>query len=272
MSWFSQTIDNAIQTLANTISGHTLKIDGAAVNGLSGTADSLAYKVHEIEKHIHNSEQVFGSNSGFVAADTPVKFTVIGGNNAWGTELHIHGGDVIESGSSTKKFDLNRLYIASVSTADKISVLEFLYGTAGADVTGTQVQSTAVFTRTGGDPMFVDGDKVIVTALTNSTGPIATEVYYVTSVVGSTFKLERLSGGADVTLGGTDGTFTMKKLTQTSLTKVFVSKAATTSSIDPITLLCPRVTCNQRLFVRAKSETGSTISVGFLLGLHTYTA
>ena len=43
-----------------TWSGDTKKIDSEAVLGLLGTSDSLAYKVHEIEKHFHNRASWWG--------------------------------------------------------------------------------------------------------------------------------------------------------------------------------------------------------------------
>lgn len=48
--------------------------------------------------------------------------------------------------------------------------------------------------------------------------------------------------------------------------------ASVNSDATPVIMRSPRVACNQRIFVRAKSETGQTVSIGFLLGLHTYTA
>ena len=39
------------------------KIDNQAVDGLLGVKDSLAYKIHEIEKHLHNREFWFGANT-----------------------------------------------------------------------------------------------------------------------------------------------------------------------------------------------------------------
>jgi len=244
--------------------------DSKTTVGLLGVNNSLAYRVHEIEKHFHSSEQVFGNNSGFMAADEPVKFTVVGGDDAWGTELHIHGGDVIESGSSTMKFDLNTLYIVSLDAANKISVVEFLTATVGNAITGTVVETTEVYTRTGGDPMVEDNDKVIVTAATGITGVVSYEVYYVTDVAGSTFKLSKTIGGTSVALGGDDGTFGIKKLTQTSLTKCFVSAASVNTDASPLIMRAPRRTCDIHITVRAKSESEQTVSIGFLLGLHTY--
>ena len=246
------------------------RIDNLAIDGLLGVEDSLGYKIHEIEHHLHHVEQTFGNNSGFMAADIPTKFTVIGGDLVHGTELLIHRGDVIESGDPTKKVDLDTFYLVSVSAANKISVVEFLSADAGADITGTVVETTEVYTRTGGDPMVVDNDKVVVTALTNITGPLAYEVYYVTDVVDSTFKLSRTLGGASVALGGSDGTFTIKKLTQSTLSKLWVSAANTTTDSAPIDVSCPRIPCSSYISVRALSESGSTISIGFLLSLHTY--
>jgi hypothetical protein len=248
------------------------KIDTQAVLGLSGTANSLAYKVNEIEKHFHNSQSVWGSNSGYLGSDYPIKLTVTGGDNAWGTEQHIYAGDNIESGSATKKMDIGKIYIVSVSTADVISVVEFLYGTAGTAITGTVVEGTEVYTRTAGAAMPVDGNKVIVNSVTNITGLLATETYYVTNVSGSTFKLSRTVGGASAALGGTDGTFSISIVTQTTLTKIFVSKAAQNASADAQVVCCPRIACNNHMFVRAKSASGSTIAIGYMLGIHTYTA
>jgi hypothetical protein len=250
----------------------TDKIDLVAVDGLSGVNNSLAYKVHELEKHFHNAQSVWGSNSGYMGSDYPIALSVTGGDNAWGTENHIYAGDNIESGSSTKKMDINKFYIVSVSAANKISVVEFLYGTLGTAVTGTVVESTEVYTRTAGGSMFVNDEKIVVNTVTNITGLLATEVYYIIGVSGSTFQLSKTIGGSSAALGGSDGTFSFSKITQTSLTKLIVSKAATTSNADAQVIPCPRIACNNHLFVRAKSESGSTIAIGYLLGLHTYTA
>lgn len=222
-----------------------------------------------LQSHTHNSNQVFGNNLGFMGADNTVKFTVVGGDAEWGPELMIHDGTVVESGDATKKMDLNTVYVVSVSAANKISVMEFLYGTAGTKITGVTITDlTDLFTKAGSG--LQNGDKVIVTDVVTTTGLTTSQVYFVIGVSGDTFQLSLAAGGAAVVVGGGDGTCSIQKLTQTSLSKLCISMANTNSDSVPFHIISPRVTCNQRLFVRAKSESGSTISIGFLLSLHTY--
>lgn len=259
-------------------------IDTVAVSGLSGTANSLAYKVHEIEKHFHNSEQVFGNTANDMAADIPIKFTVIGGDNAYGTELMLTDGTVIESGSSTMKFDFNTLYIVSASAANKISVVEILTSPINTPVACT-------FDEAGhgsGDDVVIsaghglsNGDKIVFKAgggaLTTGINDYTT--YYVVDKNTDDFNVSLTSGGADVTFTGDGGACfwypvesSVQTAVQTSGTKFVHSSSATNSDALPYTIKMPRVTCDQRVFIRALSETGSTISIGFLIGLHTYTA
>jgi len=247
------------------------KIDEQAVDGLLGTSNSLAYKVSGIERHFHNSEQVLGNNVNFMGADIPIAFTVTGGDNAWGTELMIHGGDVIESGSTTKKMDMNTLYVVSTTAANQISILEFLYGTAGTAITAiTLTDATDLFTKANHG--LVNGDKIIVNSVVTTTGLTSYTVYYIIAVAGADFQVSLTSGGGAVVLGGGNGTASISKLTQTNLTKTVICAATANVDAVPIKLTCPRVTCNNRIFVRAKSETGQTVGIGFLIGLHTYDA
>jgi hypothetical protein len=113
------------------IEGYTKKIDDLAVTGLPGTNNSLAYKVHEIEKHFHNAGQCYGNTGGNLArgVTTPFRTTAGAGVDTLGSELIIHDGTVIESGSTTKKFDFHMLYVVNVQTADVTHYLEFWYGT-----------------------------------------------------------------------------------------------------------------------------------------------
>jgi len=259
------------------------KIDNKAVNGLSGVTDSLAYKIEEIEQHVHNDEDLYGNSSNDMAADIPIKFTVIGGDNAWGTELHITDGTVIESGSATRKFDMDALYVVSVSAANKISVVQFLYSPIN-----TAVACTFDFTAGAAEDIVIsaghglsNGDKIVLKA---GGGALPAELfdyvtYYVVGKDTDYFQVSLTSGGAAVPFtddGGAAFWYPVESSVQTAvqsnLSKKFISMAAVNSDSYPFMLKSPRVGCNQRVFVRALSEAGETISIGFLLGLHTYEA
>lgn len=103
------------------------KIDSSAVSGLAGTADSLAYKVHEIESHFHSPEQWFGKAAGdsYLDRDSLTPWRITAGNSeAYGTLVRISDGTEIESGSTSKKFDFHRIIIAasSANAAYKVEV------------------------------------------------------------------------------------------------------------------------------------------------------
>lgn len=112
----------------------TLKIDGAAVSGLSGVADSLAYKVHEIEKHIHNSDQWFGKDSedDLLNRNSLTPWVLVAGDSqAYGSEIQLSDGTEVESGSTTKKFDLHEVLIVANDAINAVTTfkIQFWYGT-----------------------------------------------------------------------------------------------------------------------------------------------
>ena len=262
------------------------KIDGAAVDGLSGVTDSLAFKVTEIEKHFHNNEQIFGNTSNDMAACIPIKFTVIGGDDAFGTELMLTDGTVIESGSATKKFDFNTIYLVSASAANKISCVEIYYSPIA-----TAVACTFDFTAGTVEDMVIsnahgleNGDKIVLKA---GGGALPAELvdyrtYYVVGKDTNYFQVSLTTGGSAVEFTDDGGacfwypvnaaTPAQGAVVQTLGTQFFHVASSVNSDSLPHYIMMPRITCNQRLFIRAKSETGSTISIGFLIGLHTYTA
>lgn len=245
------------------------KIDLLATSGLSGTYNSLAYRVHEIEKHFHNAELAYGNASNAMAENTPVKFTVTGGDNAWGTEVLLTDGTVIESGNASKYFDINTLYITDVSAANKISILELITGEKGTAIeTVVTTAATDLFTKEGHG--LTDNDTVYLSVIDTTTGINTYTVYHVISVAGNDFQLSLTQGGGAVTLTN-DGTCTVVPITETVSTDTVISMAAVNSDSMPFAVICPRVPCNRTVSVRAKSETGSTIAIGFLIGLHSYT-
>ena len=183
-------------TLSN-IEDETNKIDSAAVDGLLGTNNSLAYKVHEIEKHFHNNSQWFGKSAVDDLLDrdsvTPWELTA-GESQAYGTEVQLSDGTEIESGSATKKFDLHEVLVVSNDAGNAVTTfkIEFWYGT---------------------------------------------------------------------------GLFAAATL----LTEAVTTFYSVSDNHGVIITICPRIACNNKLWARVKCSVNSK-TLGFLIGLHTYTA
>lgn len=245
------------------------KIDGYPVSGIYGREGSLSYMTDSMYRDLITPIKLYGNNT-WMTEDYPVKWTVVGGNNAYGTELMIYMGDTIESSDPHAYMRLNTFYLVSQSAANKISVVEFLKSTLSDEYTEIITDdSDDDFEYTGNDTSltFNVGDRVVVTGVDTTTGISADIVYYVVnSATLDHFKLSLTSGGAGVLLGGGDGTCRMRKLTSTSLAKIFVYDNATTSSVIPIEMPSNLMKCTDGLSVRSLSENGSTISTGFLLG------
>jgi hypothetical protein len=105
--------DPANVSLATTIG----KITGAATGGLAVDANnSLAYRVAEIERHLHSYEKWFGvagTPSATHKADRVgqaiVAFQVDGGNLVFGSWVQILGTD-----DTTEKYDLHKMFVTDV--------------------------------------------------------------------------------------------------------------------------------------------------------------
>jgi hypothetical protein len=109
----------ALQLTANAINADTSEIDDAAVAGLTGVNNSLAYKVHEIERHLHSNERwasklaVPAGNRVTETGMTP--FVVASGAAAYGVAVQIM--DTLDCEGlfpGAVNYDLHRLFIADV--------------------------------------------------------------------------------------------------------------------------------------------------------------
>lgn len=129
------------------------KIDAAAVDGLTGTENSLGYKVHEIERHFHGRERWRGKLAVQTATDwaddvlTP--FRAISGNNAYGgdpnDEALVLGTADTPAIAGNTRFDLHRLMMvgASSSTAYKLRIV-YGTGTLAAAITAGQYSEVMI--------------------------------------------------------------------------------------------------------------------------------
>jgi len=118
------------------------KIDNKATLGLLGVTDSLAYRVHEIERHLHSSGSWFG------AAVTPTAthfadrvgtctapFQLDGGDSSvtptWGAWVQILGSDDTPARASQTHFDPHEILI-SAAQEEVVYILQFGRGASGA--------------------------------------------------------------------------------------------------------------------------------------------
>jgi hypothetical protein len=116
------------------------KIDDAATDGLLGTEDSVAYRVHEAERHVHHYSRVFGAaavpNGEIHVADEqtsdPDPFVVDAGNDTWGAWVQLLGSSDTPSIAGSAKFDPHLISIVAAETANVVYQIQLAAGTSGA--------------------------------------------------------------------------------------------------------------------------------------------
>ncbi|MCP4149802.1 MAG: hypothetical protein GY757_18805 [bacterium] len=155
--------------------GGSRKIDDAAVDGLLGVNNSLAYKVHEIEKHFHSPEFWFGNdgdNTMSRANNTTPWVLDSGAQNVYGTEVLMAAANDfnadIEGYTAAVKIDLHEIAVVESETNDVNYMIQFW---AGTGTFGEATFLTEVPYRTGGNaaeaqpikimcPRFAVGSKI----------------------------------------------------------------------------------------------------------------
>ena len=137
------------------------KVDDQAVNGLEGVANSLAYKVHEIERHLHSNERWFAAaavpNAEIHVADrvspaAQVPFQLDAGNDTWGAWVQILGSSDTPADVGKLKFDPHKLIINNTEKLNKIHVLQIGFGASGAAALAADWYTEMVFVSLGGIP------------------------------------------------------------------------------------------------------------------------
>lgn len=129
------------------IKAETDKIDALATDGLAGVSNSLAYRVHEIERHFHNRECWRGKLAIQTATawaadviDTP--FQAISGLNVWGADANdealVLGTDDTPFIVGSVKYDPHRILITGVSS-DTAYKMRIIWGS------GTMAAAIAAF-------------------------------------------------------------------------------------------------------------------------------
>ena len=127
-------------------------IDGVTTLGLAGTSNSLAYRVHEIEKHFHSYERWFeaaavpdGEDHVADAAGTGGgAFQIDAGNDDWGSWVQILGADDTPAQTSMVKFDFHKLLITAAER-NEIYVIQIGVGASGAAALSAEDYTEVVF-------------------------------------------------------------------------------------------------------------------------------
>jgi hypothetical protein len=130
-----------------------LKIDNAETAGLEGVANSLAYRVHEIERHLHGWERWIA------AAATPsgethradrvgvnnTPFQVDGGNDTWGAWVQVIGSDDTPVDAGRVKFDMHRMIVVTTERSGVAHIMQLACGDSPAAALASGDYSEYVF-------------------------------------------------------------------------------------------------------------------------------
>ncbi len=134
-------------------STYVIKIDNKATLGLLGASNSLAYRVHEIEKHFHSEEHWYG-NDGDDTGSTANNLTewqlTAGTSEAYGTEVQLLAANDVSNADfsfTPVKFDMHRVLVTVSSVNDKNYMIQFWGGTGAF---GAATLLTEIPYRTGG--------------------------------------------------------------------------------------------------------------------------
>jgi len=125
-------------------------IDGTTTTGLAGTSNSLAYRVNEIERHLHSYERWYGvaaTPSATHKADLLGKdiasFQIDAGNDTWGAWLQLLG-----SADTAQKYDFHEISITGAERASTVHFVQFAFGATGDAAYSAGTYTTVIY-RTG---------------------------------------------------------------------------------------------------------------------------
>jgi len=142
----------------SSLSDETDKIDGAAVDGLAGTVDSLAYRVMELELHFHNRERWWGALAGpdetnAIEANVNRPFVAPSGDNTWGAAVPVLGtADDPTPGDGDTKFDMHRILATDLDNDTTPWRLRLIWGTGTSGDAITAGQWTEIMIMTNAVP------------------------------------------------------------------------------------------------------------------------
>lgn len=146
------------------VSESSQKIDSTATDGLEGVEDSLAYRIHEVERHFHSYEHWFGLAAVPVGethrADHMVMtpFQMDAGNDTWGSWLQILGSSDTPHVSGRASFDFHRMLVSDVERDKTLILIQLVFGEDADVALATDIVTELMFTPEKNmrqDPYFI---------------------------------------------------------------------------------------------------------------------
>ena len=179
---------DTIDSIVDDITIDTSKIDDVAVSGLLGTVNSLAYRVHEIERHFHSRDKWFGVAAS-PSAETHVAdrigggivaFTLTAGNNDWGSWVQILGSSDTPVVAGNAYMDASEILITGTNSTNPYAIQIACCESSGlAALVASEQMSEAVYIASTN--LFDSGVQPIKTVRI----PTGTKVWARTVCVGS---------------------------------------------------------------------------------------
>ena len=152
------------------------KVDSAATDGLAGVHNSLAYRVHEIERHVHSYERWFE----LAAAPDPTDhvadragtgagvWTLDAGNDAYGAWVQVLGSTDTPSIAGSAYYDPHEFLITDAER-NLLYVMQVGFGTSGAAALTAGTYTEICFYPAAN---LVDSGPVIVKSKRQTTGTL----------------------------------------------------------------------------------------------------
>jgi hypothetical protein len=138
-------------TIGHTVPADSEKIDSLATDGMNGVANSLASRVHEVERHVHSYEVAWETaavaNGGTHVADRigdgSGAFQADAANDDWGTWIQLLGSADTPVIAGNTHYDLHRVEI-SAAERNAVYFLQLGYGASGSAALTNNTYSSSV--------------------------------------------------------------------------------------------------------------------------------
>lgn len=134
------------------------RIDDFPTRGLLGVADSLAYRVGEIERHFHNWERwmllaavpsaTHKADRIGATVDSKAPFVLTSGNDTWGAWVQVLGSADTPVIPAMVKFDVHRILVVTTNQA-AIWFLQLAFGATAAEALTANTFCSVVYNPAG---------------------------------------------------------------------------------------------------------------------------